>query len=125
MGYDGVAVSDPRLDDLWQAVLAKWEDDAAHAAFLEHCRLTQQLGVAAARYREEVSRASAYREDTVRVETAKKRLGAVALLATLDLDASRGASAPRAHRVVKTVSWVAAAVLFGISMFVVLRFIAR
>lgn len=125
MGYDAIAVSDPRLDELWQAVLAKWEDDAAHAAFLEHCRLTRQLGAAAGCYREEVKRASAYREDAIRVAAAQKRLNGVALLATLDLDASRSEAVPRAHRVLKVVSWLAAAVLFGISMFVILRFIAR
>jgi len=118
-------VSDPRLDELWQDVLAAWQDDAAHAAFLDHCRAENQLGAAAARYREEVKKASAYREDTTRVETAQKRLNAVALLAVIELDATRSEPAPRAQASIKVVSWMAALLLFGLSVYTLVRFVMR
>jgi hypothetical protein len=118
-------VSDPRLDDLWQNVLARWDDDAAHAAFLDHCRALKQLGVAASRYREEVKKASAYREDTTRVETAQKRLNAVALLAVIELDATRSEPVSRAQTMIKVVSWIAAALLFGLSLFTLVKFVMR
>jgi hypothetical protein len=114
-------VSDPRLDELWQQVLERWSDDAAHAAFLEYARATKQLGAAAARYRDEVKQAGAYREDATRVETAQKRLNAIALLALADLDASR--TEPQAARLQVAVRWIGALVLFGFMMFTVLRFL--
>jgi hypothetical protein len=44
-------MSDPVLDTLWKKVLADFDDGAAHAAFIEHCRATNQLLEAAVRYR--------------------------------------------------------------------------
>lgn len=122
MGYDR-RVSDPRLDELWQTVLGDWNDDAAHAAFLDHARATKQLGAAAARYREEVKRASTYREDTTRVETAQKRLGAIAMLALADLDASR--TQPDQARLQAGVRWAATLALLALLIFTVVRFLWR
>ncbi len=87
-------VDDRLADELWERVLASWQDDAAHAVFLEHCRATKQLGKAAARYREEVRRSGVYREDATRTETAEKRLKGVIGLAMLELEASRPAGGP-------------------------------
>jgi hypothetical protein len=123
MGYDGWAVSDPHLDELWQAVLAKWDDDAAHAAFLDHARGTNQLGAAATRYREEVKRASAYREDALRVESAQKRLNGVAMLAMLELTANRTPREP--PRLQIAVRWAAALGLFALAIFTIARFLLR
>lgn len=114
-------MSDPRLDELWHQVLEKWSDDAAHAAFLEHARATKQLGAAAARYRDEVKQAGAYREDATRVETAQKRLNAIALLAMADLDASR--TPPESARLQVFVRWAATLLLFAFLVFTVTRFL--
>jgi hypothetical protein len=116
-------VSDPRLDELWQQVLEKWSDDAAHAAFLDHARATKQLGAAAARYRDEVKQAGAYREDATRVETAQKRLNAIALLALADLDATR--TQPESARREVAVRWISALLLFAMLVFIVVRFLGR
>jgi hypothetical protein len=113
-------VSDPRLDELWQAVLASWADDDAHLAFLDHCRATEQLGAAAARYREEVEGG-----DPARAEAAQKRLAGIALLAVLELEARRTSLDDAPSTLTVAVRVVAALALFGISVFAVLRFIAR
>ena len=42
-------MSDPAIDELWAKVSASWDDEKAHAAFLELCRLRGQLPEAAAR----------------------------------------------------------------------------
>lgn len=42
---------DPALDALWKHALDNWENDAAHRAFLEHCRSNEVLDEAAMRYR--------------------------------------------------------------------------
>jgi hypothetical protein len=103
-------VDDRLADELWERVLASWQDDAAHAAFLEHCRASRQLGKAAARYREEVRRGGAYREDATRTETAEKRLKGVVSLAMLELEASRPEGRPEAvfGNAIKVVRFLAA-----------------
>ncbi|APR85740.1 Hypothetical protein A7982_11089 [Minicystis rosea] len=119
-------MSDPLLDELWHRVLDTWTDDAAHAAFLDHCRKTQQLGQGAAHYREEVRRASAYREDPTRVESAQKRLNAIAMLAMLDLDTRR--TAPETARLQTTgvvLRWVAGLLFVGIALITAARFLAK
>ncbi|MFT3767663.1 MAG: hypothetical protein QM820_19585 [Minicystis sp.] len=119
-------MSDPRLDELWHEVLNAWNDDAAHAAFLDHCRATKQLGAGAARYREELRKASAYREDQTRVETAQKRLNAIAMLAMLDLDASKTAPDTARLQLTGTVlRWVAGLIFLAIAVFTVLRFVTK
>lgn len=118
------AVPDPQLDDLWQRVLAAWSDDAAHAAFLEHARATQQLGAAAARYREQVKGGSAYRDDATRAAAAEKRLAAIAMLAMMELDQRREAREPGLAPA-RLVSWAAALLLLGFSLFVLGRFVLR
>lgn len=116
---------DPHLDALWQNVLASWDRDAAHGAFIEHARRTQQLGAAAARYREEIKGGSAYREDSERAALAEKRLAGIAMLAMLEIDAQRGASAPRMKVVSRIVSYTAAGLLFALAVFVTMRFVLR
>jgi hypothetical protein len=89
---------DSTLELLWKHVVDHWDEDAAHAVFLQHCQATEQLAEAAARY-------AGMRGDRDRGEAAKKRLEAVTVLATSALIASRAAP-PR-----RLPSWVAAAVL--------------
>jgi hypothetical protein len=116
-------VEDAREEELWQEVLSRWQDDAAHAAFIEHCRLTNQLGQAARRYREEVRRSAAYRDDTTRAETAEKRLKGITSLAMLEITQSRPA-APATPSAVVFVRWAAViilAVVICASMMFILR----
>lgn len=75
-------ISDPARVALWKNVLARWDDEQAHTAFLEHCRATDQLVEAAVRYRGMTG-------DRDRGETAKKRLQGVTVLALTQLEASR------------------------------------
>ncbi len=43
-------MSDPTLEALWKNVVDNWDNDSAHAQFLQHCQSTEQLAEAAARY---------------------------------------------------------------------------
>ena len=72
--------------------MASWDDRAAHDAFVEHCRVDGQLGVAAARYREVIQRGAAYREASDRMESAQRQLESVLALAAAELATLR---APR------------------------------
>jgi hypothetical protein len=95
---------DPEIDRLWSAVQARWSDDRAHTAFIEYCRVTQQLGAAAARYKVEAHvPGPAYRTDGDRTEAAKKRLGAIAALAMAEVDRARldREDAPRSPRAMR------------------------
>lgn len=112
-------MSDPRIEELWQAVLEGWSEDAAHQAFIEHCRVTQQLGEAAARYRSEARDEA----DPERAAAARKRLEAIALLAVFELSQTRSAATPTAAS--KAVSYVAALVLLGIIVLATSRFLTR
>jgi hypothetical protein len=80
-------MSDPTLETLWKNVVDNWNNDAAHATFLQHCQSTEQLAEAAARY-------AGMRGDRDRSESAKKRLDAVTLLATTSLLSSRADPVP-------------------------------
>ncbi len=80
---------DASLDALWKNALDRWDDDRAHAAFLDHCQRTGQLAEAAARYRGMTG-------DRSRGPSAEKRLHGVATLALLALEASR--TTPRESR---------------------------
>jgi hypothetical protein len=75
-------MKDETLEVFWQNVVDRWDDDAAHKAFLLHCQNSEQLGVAAARY-------AAMKNDAARGPSAQKRLEAIAVLATAALQASR------------------------------------
>lgn len=70
------------LDALWSGVINGWDDDERHTKFLDHARNAGALPEAARRY-------GKLKEDEVRGELAKKRLGAIALLATQQLYATR------------------------------------
>ncbi|MBN1612525.1 MAG: hypothetical protein JW940_38195 [Polyangiaceae bacterium] len=83
-------MADPVLAALWKRVVERWEDEQAHAAFLEHCRATDQLVEAAVRYRGMTG-------DRDRSEAAQKRLQGVTVLALAQLEASR-TSARQLHR---------------------------
>lgn len=73
---------DPALEVLWKNVLDRWENEAAHHAFLDHCQRHEALDDAATRYR-------GMKGDRERGPIAEKRLNAVLLLAMSKLEASR------------------------------------
>lgn len=103
------ALPDAALEALWKNVVDRWADDAAHAAFLEHCQRTGQLAEAAARYRGMTG-------DHARGQAAQKRLQGVATLAVLSLEASR--TPPRetsrtAGQLVLVVLFLASAIAFA------------
>ncbi len=80
-------MGDPALDALWKNVLDRWDEDKAHAAFLDYCQRSDQLAEAATRYRGMTG-------DRDRGPSAQKRLGAITALALARLEASRSAAPP-------------------------------
>ena len=84
------------LDALWTGVVNGWDDDDRHRKFLDHARETGTLMEAARRY-------GSLRDDPERGEVAKKRIGAIALLATNELYATKTAPGGR-----KLPSWLVA-----------------
>jgi hypothetical protein len=70
------------LDALWTGVVNGWDDDDRHRKFLDHAREIGFLPEAARRY-------GSLRDDPERGALAKKRLTAIALLATNDLYSTR------------------------------------
>ncbi len=81
------------LDALWTGVVNDWADDARHHKLLDHARATGALLEVARRY-------GLLRDDPERGETAKKRLAAIALIATNELYATKTTPAK------KTPGWV-------------------
>jgi len=75
--------TDPTLEALWKNVLDRWETDAAHHAFLNHCQASEALDEAAMRYR-------GMKGDHERGPSADKRLSAVLMLAMSKLEVTRG-----------------------------------
>jgi len=75
-------MSDPIFEALWKKVLDDFDDDAAHVAFIEHCRVTGTLLEAAVRYRGMAG-------DHARGPQAEKRLGSIAALAVAGLETAR------------------------------------
>ncbi|HEY3493529.1 MAG TPA: hypothetical protein VGK73_02540 [Polyangiaceae bacterium] len=74
--------SDSALETLWKHTLDHWEDEAAHRAFLEHCRHHDLLVEAAVRYR-------GMKGDHARGPVAEKKLAAIAVLAMAKLESAR------------------------------------
>jgi beta-xylosidase len=66
---------DPIADALWKRVDEEWENEALHAAFLDHMIRSKQLPDAAGRYR------SVQLEESARSALAKKKLDAIVIAA--------------------------------------------
>jgi len=77
------------FETLWGRVDEAWEDDKTHTAFLDYCLRAQRLPEAAGRYR-------GVKDDPVRGELAKKKMGAIILAAESMLQAAR---TPRVQKV--------------------------
>lgn len=94
---------DDTVDVLWAHVLAGWDDDKRHQAFVTYCIENSLLAQAAHRYRriaepdvaasgDDAALTSAetpYRVQAGRKEDARKRLQGIALLAMSNLDAAK------------------------------------
>src|SRR5437762_196921 len=80
-------MSDPVLEALWKRVLDDFADDAAHAAFVEHCQTTAQLLEAAVKYRGMAG-------DHARGSGAQRRLQAISALALAQLEQERTPERP-------------------------------
>jgi hypothetical protein len=78
-------VNDAGLEVLWKHVTNHWDDEAAHRAFLEHCRVNDRLVEAAVRYR-------GMKGDHARGPLAEKKLAAIAALALTRLETERSPS---------------------------------
>ena len=93
---------DPIGDALWKKVLADFEADGPHAAYLEHSRATGRLPDAAKRYR-------GYKDslgesaDELTAARIGKRLAAITTLAVSELQASRERRLPGWGRKIFTI----------------------
>jgi hypothetical protein len=105
------------IDDLWQDVLANWDDDRAHHALLETCRQRERLGEAAKRYRGLLEEGgSAYRVDQVRRSQIQRRLKAIGILAAMSFHPNdEDAEDLRRRRRIPFIALAAAAMLVGIA----------
>jgi hypothetical protein len=113
-------VPDLHLDALWRELESAFDDEPRHAAFLDYCAMTQQLGEAAARYREEARRAAEAGEDA-RAEDAKKRLDGVVVYAMHQLDAAPRTEPDAWARKARTLGVVVGAVLMAIGIWMALK----
>ena len=86
MNDEPAAPEGAAFEALWTHVLEHWEDDKAHAAFLEHCQVHDQLLPAAKRYRE-LSLSPSHQAQATR------RLNAVSLLALASMERARSGPA--------------------------------
>jgi hypothetical protein len=68
-------IEDPIASALWKRVIEEWENEALHAAFLDHMIRSKQLPEAAGRYR------SVQLEESERSPLAKKKLDAIVIAA--------------------------------------------
>jgi hypothetical protein len=80
-------MTDAAFQALWKNVLDNWHDERAHSAFLEHCRTSDRLAEAAARYR-------GMKGDRERGPSAEKRLAGVATIAFAKLESARSQPPP-------------------------------
>jgi len=98
-------VESAAFEALWAHVLAHWEDDKAHVAFLEHCQAHDQLLPAAKRYRE-------LNDSLAHQAQATRRLTAISLLAWARMEQTRSgpvAAKRQAGRLVALIFLVAVA----------------
>ena len=96
------ALLDPMVEALWHKVVASWDDDGVHQAFLTACQEASKLGDAAVRYRGMLG-------DPERRATAERKLNAIAALAMLSLESTR--EEPEAPRWARRVLWLVVGLL--------------
>jgi hypothetical protein len=98
--------TDPVLEALWGRVMESWDDEAVHAAALDHAVRAQRLPDLAGRYR-------AIAESGERAEVAKRRLDAIVIAATSMLMAMQS---PKPQKIPLSITLSA----FGICAFLLL-----
>lgn len=96
------------LSDLWEQVLSRWDEAALHDAALDLARHSELLPDLAARYRKVKDDEAA---PEAQRELAKKRLGAIALVAMQALDGARTAPKPGLPRWVTVVVAIVSALV--------------
>jgi hypothetical protein len=104
---------DPTLEGLWQKVVAAWDDDVRHRAFVAYCRETGRLEEAARRYRL-VSEGTdeAFKPASLeQADDAKKRLDGVATVALAALAADRAEPVEGMHRKIRIAALVVIALM--------------
>lgn len=110
---------DPTLQALWTQVLDAWDDDALHGKLVGYAQQTDQLGDAAALYKQAAQpEGSPYRLDPEQVADAKKRMNGITMLAVMHLEA--GKSEKGSPSGLKWVRGVAAALFVGTVVLIVL-----
>lgn len=85
-------MGDSAFETLWKNALDRWEDEAAHRAFLEYCRAHDRLVEAAVRYR-------GMKGDHTRSELAQKKLTAITAMALARLESARTPDRRKSSRV--------------------------
>jgi len=107
-----VKAPDPALEALWKNVVDRWDNDAAHQAFLDHCQRHEALDEAAVRYR-------GMKGDRERGAGAEKRLTAVLMLAMSKLEVARAEPKAASSMLTKVVLIL----FFLVGSLVVLRYL--
>jgi hypothetical protein len=114
--WEGFAVEEPNhpaLDEPWQTLQSEWNDDAAHARFLELASTADALDVAAAKYRK--------RQLATPDEKAEKGLQrAVNMAQTLYRAKAQAERPPRAPLILKLVGTMFAGLILLTALYVVL-----
>jgi hypothetical protein len=106
------------VDEAWEELGRKWEDDAAHRRFVAFCSATGSLAEAGGRYR------SVIESDPARAERARRQIGAVMAAALLTLEGSREPVKVRGSRL----GWVLCGLILaicGYGILSVLRWVSR
>jgi len=78
--------ADPILEALWAKTCSDWDEKSVHDAFISHCVAAERLGEAAGRYKAKVHPDGPDQDDEEQ-KIARKRLGAIAVLAMANMEA--------------------------------------
>lgn len=101
---NGDAADQATFEARWKKVLADFEGDEAHGAFVQHAQRANLLPEAAKRYRLHKDQlAEQGEDDPAKLELIDKRLGGIAMLAMAQLDANKTEPQPSNWRRIFTV----------------------
>lgn len=108
------APSDDALRAAWEEVDRQWEDDRAHARFIELARVLTRLPEASAHYRRE-------RDRPGRSADAERRLQQIVTVALASLVPTPADEHARPRRVVVAIGYVVALVLIAVAVTFLVR----
>ena len=97
---------DPIFETLWENVVARWDEDKPHAAFLEYAISAKHMPDAAGRYR-------AMKFDPAKRAVAEKKIQAVIVAATFMLEEMRTKDPEKKNRVLTFVGFFVSLLLLG------------